>query len=61
MCPAQEDMTDNDIVRRGYLNVIRNPQGGVVRDLTVGSNCSQQPCCTPEMIFRVGRGGGGVK
>ena len=33
MCPAQADMTDNDIVRRGYLNVIRNPQGGVVSKL----------------------------
>lgn len=25
--------SDNDIVRRGYLNVVRNPQGGVVSGL----------------------------
>lgn len=31
-------MTDNDIVRRGYLNVIRNPQSGVIgRVLSVTS------------------------
>lgn len=31
-------MTDNDIVRRGYLNVVRNPQGGVIgRVLSVTS------------------------
>ena len=23
---------DNDIVRRGYMNVIRNPSGGMVRE-----------------------------
>ena len=34
------DMTDNDIVRRGYLNVVRNPQGGVVRDGTTHSTHS---------------------
>ena len=26
--------SDNDIVRRGYLNVVRNPQGGVVSTIT---------------------------
>lgn len=26
-------MADNDIVRRGYLNVVQKPKGGVVRRL----------------------------